>query len=593
MLKPLLIHNDKDNTPAVQIVDNSISFGLDISSNADMGIDYYITKKFIPYLISQEFDCLLIKDSLSSNYLDLFGLALAYHVRLSKELLQKRFVPIVVISDVDGYTLEKIGKQTDILTTQGVYICENRYEAIEHMIKEVEQNGISIENNYGPGFLDRISVHEPEDYLSHHGIANEWSIYQWAKYLQIDPNEIRALEQKMSSLLYFKYLKAKHPIRSPFTKMQRVTQGSGKILYIDDEWKKGWGTIFEALFPENEDYVFKVHEAKYKDIEVDAIIDSIEKRVKEFYPDVVILDMRLHEDDFDIDTAPAELSGVKVFQCIKEINPGIQFVIFTASKNSMLLEELYNMDPSIVGYVKKEHPEDKEVSTQGNINKLILKIDQALGRKYLKEISDIRNGIVETLDSNPFEQFFNDNAHYEDQIAIMKNEVNFIFDILSSDIEKKGCHAMVSLATILDALQSVFIREYFDKSTQKYEYMYLDENLSGIRKKLALHDKIIKVLEKLNHGVDKGLTMSLDLLRKNRNNYIHSSKLYECNLMRVRSNETGDVVTINPDHLIRWLQDIDNVLKMIAMPKSRKQKLWEKPIKNEIRGLEGLKKSMS
>jgi hypothetical protein len=52
-------------------------------------------------LKEKDFEVLFIKDNLSSNYLELLGLRVAYHIRLSSELGNKRFVPIIIISDFD------------------------------------------------------------------------------------------------------------------------------------------------------------------------------------------------------------------------------------------------------------------------------------------------------------------------------------------------------------------------------------------------------------------------------------------------------------------------------------------------------------
>jgi hypothetical protein len=109
MHKVLLIHND--NTPLKKslLSPSPILFSPTIDDLNDSDIDTYISREIIPQLKKEEFDLLVIKDSLSENYIDFYGLILAYHIRLSvKELKEKSLVPIIILSEVDSYTINKI-----------------------------------------------------------------------------------------------------------------------------------------------------------------------------------------------------------------------------------------------------------------------------------------------------------------------------------------------------------------------------------------------------------------------------------------------------------------------------------------------------
>ena len=105
--KNIAIHYDN-------IID--IAFDDDIKFNSDDNIDKYISSNIIKEeLQKKEFNTIFIKDNLSSNYLELYGLRVAYHIRLSNELGNKRFVPIVIISDFDESTLNRFSKEANIL----------------------------------------------------------------------------------------------------------------------------------------------------------------------------------------------------------------------------------------------------------------------------------------------------------------------------------------------------------------------------------------------------------------------------------------------------------------------------------------------
>ena len=200
-------------------------------------------------------------------------------------------------------------------------------------------------------------------------------MYRWAEYLEVDTPDVQKIKKKISSMLYFKYLKAKFPIKkSRFGKRKQSIKEEGKILYIDDEWQKGWKDILKSLHSD-----LSVVEEEYKDRTKEEIINFVVQKAKEVDPDLVILDMRLHEEDFKDDFA--ELTGIQIFQEIKNINAGIQFIIFTASSNTLLLEELQSYDTNILSYIKKEHPDDITITTQGNINKLINEINRGLEKK--------------------------------------------------------------------------------------------------------------------------------------------------------------------------------------------------------------------
>ncbi len=76
----LLIH--KDNTPLKRIIENQIIFKptSDDLHNSDIG--QYISTKVIPQIQQKDFDIVYIKDTLSDNYIDFYGLILAYHITL-------------------------------------------------------------------------------------------------------------------------------------------------------------------------------------------------------------------------------------------------------------------------------------------------------------------------------------------------------------------------------------------------------------------------------------------------------------------------------------------------------------------------------
>nr|MBL0721252.1 hypothetical protein [Sulfurovaceae bacterium] len=473
-------------------------------------------------------------DNLSTNYLELHGLRVAYHIRLSEELGDKRYIPIVILSDVDSYILNKIEPMSRIIFTKNIFLGQVNEETIRYYEK-CNLKPLHVDE-YQTDFLDKIHVEQPKDYLSHHSIANEWAMHRWAEYLDVTTNDVKEVNEKISSMLYFKYLKAKFPIKkSSFKKHQREITQSGKVLYIDDEWEKGWGNILKSLYSD-----LHVVEEQYKDRAKEDIVEFVLKKAKEIDPDLVILDMRLHEDDFKKGIRLDELTGIEIFQKIKEFNQGIQFIIFTASSDSKLLEEIQSYDTNILSYIKKEHPDDINVTTQDNIDKLINKINIGLEKKYLKEVWDISKQIQMTLETDPFKQYIDDFEIYETNLGKLKRENEHIFDILNSDKNNRFNYAMVSIATSLEAIVSLLLKN------GSSELVFWDNQRAFLNNRSRLEDKVTKIVKKLGYKYD----INLSALILDRNNYMHSNAKYK--------EVTEDKITEWFNHLLAIIQTIDS-----------------------------------
>lgn len=502
--KSLLIHNN--NIVELEEFDHRIKFTPNVTD-----IDEYISEEIIFNIQKQECDIIFIKDNLSSNYLELYGIRVAYHIRLSESLENKRYIPIVILSDFEASTLNKIEPMANILLTKNIFLIDNNQESIEK-IKNTHLKNLTPEE-YQDDFLDKIEVNQPKDYLTHHSIANEWSIYRWANYLDVNTPEIQKVRSDISSMLYFKYLQAKYPIkRSLFAKQKQEINGVGKILYIDDEWQKGWGSIFENLSSENENYSLKTVKEIYKDKTQEEIISFVMKKIFDEDPDVVILDMRLHENDFSENVGFADFTGIQIFNLIKEVNPGIQIIIFTASSNSLLLDEISNYDGGFLGYVKKEHPKNYNLTTQGNINKLINLLNTGLDEKYLKGIYVTKKQILEILENDIFSSYIQDVDKYEQHWFQIKKEANHIFDILNSNTSNKYPYAMLSIARSLEAVLSIFIVE------RQIDIIYWDSEIGNSKK---FEDKITGLMKKLGYEIS-----NLNSFITRRNRYIHSNPSY-------------------------------------------------------------------
>jgi len=482
MKNSLLIHHN--NVAPLNFIDKKIKFNL---INGDL--DKYITDNIIPQIKNINPSILYIKDNLSSNYLELYGLYLSYHIRLSKELNDKRYIPIVILSDLDGYILNKLNSIGHILFTKNIFITQNSKESIGKFSKLKLKNLTSKE--YQNSFLNLINIEPPENSTSHN-IANEWAIYRWAEFLKVESKSIQSNNNKINSMLYFKYLLAKNPIKKDRAIGCKRVKNSGKILYIDDEWKNGWSDIFESYFNKSSNIDFETFEYEFKDKNIFQVGIDIQKMVEECNPDLVILDLRLIENDHrninreDI----SNYTGIKILEDIKKINQGIQVLMLTATSKSTILDKLYEYD--ILGYIKKEHPLDKHISTKDNLNKLAYLVDMGLEKSYLKEIWCIQNSILKLDLSNE-----------------IKFEVTSVFEILDSGMDKRYTYAMLSIFQSLEEINNIYIN---DKTGR-----WIDNNRE-IEVKRYTKPKILEILYKrlelndFNNDIDDIAKMRKDAI---------------------------------------------------------------------------------
>ncbi len=547
MNKSLAIHHDNI---IFDLFDNDIYFDF---SSVDGGetVDSYISREIIYEIKEQDFDIIFIKDNLSSNYLELLGLRVAYHIRLSSELGDKRFLPIIILSDIDSYMLNSFDPTAQILFTKNIFIVKNTKNEIEK-IKNKKFSNFTLEE-YKTGFLNRITVEPPKDYLSHHSIANEWSIYRWSKFLDVDSNSVKTNNEKIQNMLYFKYLKEiykqedKH-LDKNICKLNSKTKGN--ILLIDDEWNKGWSDILAKIFKNYDKVDFQTFKYDFKDksnfnLNFQINHKGLKQQIQN--ADVIILDLRLIEQDHDEDTDIENYSGIKILEKIHEINVGIQVIMLTATSKSTILEKLY--EKKILGYIKKEHPEDRSINTVENINKFIKLINKGLKRKYLKEIYIIKSKITNLLDIELTENIkdqdckifakFNRSKDYYMKFALkIYREALYTFEVLDSNLKNRFIFAMLSIISSFEAINSILIKEFRNDDDKFWDGTIVQKN--------KLNDRLEELYQKLN-GEGK---LDIQAMIQNRNNYLHS------NIKTVHI-EPGDIVKLFEAEL-KMIQAIKN-----------------------------------
>lgn len=563
--KCLLIHNTDYNFN--NLFDEEIKFDLEASYNSN--IDEFITNK-IDELSKKDFEVIVIKESLSSNYLDFFGLLFATHIRLSINLGKKRFFPIVIISDINIDLINRLSTFSNILYTPNIhYIFHDDYSNLEKVRSGIEfakVNPIKLnEDNFEELFLNKINITIPKENLSKHSISNEWAIYKWSKLLSINGEDLTFLNEHVKSSLYFKYLDNLHNLE--INNLNKIDYkfnfvGPCNILYIDDESEKGWGTIMSGIFsPINSEYLGK----DFKDKTSKEIIDISIKKIfnGETKPQIVILDLRLCDDDFKENRSVEELTGTMILNEIKNINPGIQCIIFSATSKSVILNHLFNI--GILGFIKKDSPDESYLSTEQNIINFNQLINEGIRKKFLIEVFNTIKNIeskFEYIDEEDLDSV---------KIELLKNNLYMAFEILNGNNDNHLNYGMLTIFKCLEiikdsltivkeegkSINEIFI--YIKVNHEVNEYSERGRNVKdkSPAEKIQIYKSSrnrlkIALIEYLGFDEEAKEILQLDEIVDKRNDFIHPE------------NEFEDVTT---DEILSWIKLLSAIINKLSSMK--------------------------
>ena len=392
-------------------------------------------------------------------------------------------------------------------------------------------------------FIKTINVEKPE--TSNHTISNEWAIYRWAHAIGANDSDIEKIENKVENNIYFKYLQAIYPI----TEIQEIREEQlkvenlqdSKILYIDDEADKGWYEVMCTIIADInkvKDFDYLGNELKNKT--QNEIIDLSIKKIKEYEAEILILDFRLHKNDFDCSIK--EVTGYKLLQAIKEINPGIQVIIFSATNKVWNLQALQNAGAD--GFIIKKSPENSVDSnfTQEVIISFIQELDKANKRIFLikfyenyeplKKEMILRKNYKKHLHPLP-KEFVDESLKWlltsYNLLNKETSETNFtatylfLFSILENlatriiDIENPLKHDSMYLFEFRKDHNKL---KLFNQEKSGF-YVKSDLNLELSSMRIPWSQKIFNTVDYLNSKLDE--SVDINVLVKKRNDIIHAN----------------------------------------------------------------------
>ncbi len=321
-------------------------------------------------------------------------------------------IAIFLLSAEDKGSFYSHCDRADILKCPNVFFIKNSKATIEASICTLDIP--AFEKETALSSLKALKLKAPSAYKSHHSITNEWSIYRWSQFLGIDNVSITS---EVENSLYFKHLAVINSLNSVGSTEMLPSiptdpkASKPKILLIDDEAEKGWHDFFVRMLSQSSVIFESLGGPAFRHKTSDEIEEMAISKVISFDPDVVVLDLRLEDADFDSEKTAKEYTGIRILKRIKQdINQGIQVIGFTASNKVWNYLEWSDSGHGIDDIVVKESPElsSNPSYTADSIIHLASSLMTMIGRaQYLKGIDKklkLIGALIQSLDSSLYDE---------------------------------------------------------------------------------------------------------------------------------------------------------------------------------------------
>ena len=351
-----------------------------------MGDIQFVTEKVLRNKQIQNGDTYFVPTGLSEmSPLSYQGVELALKLYFNIVSKQYERCKVVLLGNEERATFFELCRYAKFLHCPNVWYIDNSKEAVEGFLKE--QHESQINHDKAIRALQEIGIKQPASYKSHHSITNQWSVSRWSNCYGFET----VVDEQIRKSLYFNYLKCIYALPEEFQHKNLPVFTKGKILVIDDELSKGWHSFFENLFQKRAKNEVEYQElgldfSKIKDR--DEIVNVSVAKILDFKPDVVLLDLRLHDDDFgDQYEKFTSIQILEKLNSLEEYNRGTQIIGFTASNK--VWNYLKWSKAGIDDFILKESPENSKDQnfTQVSLANLESKIKRAFEKaSFLKDI---------------------------------------------------------------------------------------------------------------------------------------------------------------------------------------------------------------
>jgi CheY-like chemotaxis protein len=445
------------------------TFFLEEKYNNDI-TDEYLSEKTKEWFSEQVFDNIFIPLCFGPTLSDFNGLRFALHIRCTS--IPNRLTNIFIYSFVDTLWLVK-NEYFDVLKTNNITLIPYNKRAFSQAVN-LKLSPLSVEKLHSE--IGKIKLDPPKNYEDDHSIANDWAIYRWAFAINLADIAIDKIGNTVNNNLYFKFLKTVNPnINSPTineNKLRIEYSGSPNILYIDDEADRGWYEVFRTILNDVNNLNFFYLDEEFQNKSREEIIQLSLEKVKRENIDLVLLDFRLHPDDFKSKNIQ-EITGLRLLRMLKKTHPGVRVIVFSATNKVWNLLEMQKAGAN--AFIIKESPGmvSYETSINDTIENFSLTVEEELKYTFLKELFEQCKIIAARLSI----QYTEENEEYDKFIRTLKSQVNIIksslslikiTEVASIDITFLSCF------NFLELFKNYYLKE--NKKDYRY-YIGLEEEL--------------------------------------------------------------------------------------------------------------------
>jgi DNA-binding NarL/FixJ family response regulator len=399
------------------------TFYLDETYNNEV-TDEYLTKIINEWFSTEEYDNVFIPICFGPTLSDYNGLRFALHLRCSETT--NRLNNIFLYGFVD-YSFLVENEYFDILKTKNINLIDYKKIAFQ---KAIESSLTSYKSIELASEIRKIKLDPPKNYEDSHSIANEWAIYLWSSAINTSDSDIDKIIGNVNNQLYFKYLKTINPVNNiPNIKEEQIKikySGEPKILYIDDEAEKGWYEVFCTILHDTNNLEFQHIDGELQNKTREEIVKLSIEKIENDDIDLVLLDFRLHPDDFNTKNIQ-DITGLKLLREIKKTNPGVRVVIFSATNKIWNLIELQNAGAD--AFIIKESPDSSLSSsfTKETIERFSQVLQEQLKYQFQKELFRDCKAIKGIL----INQYVDENEAYNIFIKTLVRQIDIIQSSIS------------------------------------------------------------------------------------------------------------------------------------------------------------------
>ncbi|WP_332029474.1 response regulator [Kaistella sp.] len=312
-------------------------------------------------------------------------------------------VRFVLCGFEDELSFFKYSEFSQVLKLPNVSYLQINASFNENLLKFESDEIQKIDKSLALQGIRNVNIRRPLSYKTNHSVINEWSIFRWSQILSIGQNLPEYIKYEIKNSLFFRYLMTIYEIKET-DKISNSNLSSGissTVLLIDDEEEKGWQSFFKTLLGNNVKFESIGKDFKSESTQ-EGVIEKAKRKILQSqpFPDIVILDLRLHDHDYTNGIKPSDLTGIKILQEIKNINKGIQVIVFSATNKATNLQ--YALDVGADGFIMKESPENSKDSnySKESVNQIISILKTSSKRSFLKDIWEKISTLNHVIDNS-------------------------------------------------------------------------------------------------------------------------------------------------------------------------------------------------